>query len=71
MKDLNNYINEKYHKDVLSAETFLDKNDLEKTFLHLIDDASYNLEKDFGISITPQETAEIICKAMDKYKNFK
>ena len=71
MKSIDTYINEKHHMDVLTAETFLKKDNLEHTFLALIDDASYNLSKEFGIEKTSAEIAEIVIKAMEKYKNFR
>jgi len=70
MKDIKEYINE-MSNDVLTAEAFLKENDLEETFRSLIDDALYNLERDFNIRKTPAEISEIVIKAMEKYKNFK
>lgn len=58
-------------KDIISGEAFLDKNDLVKSFLQLIDSANYNLSTEHNIDLTSAETAEIVCKAMEKYKNFK
>ena len=69
MKTIKEYINES--KAILTGEAFLDENDLEKTFRQLIDDAAYNLERECNISKTPAEIAEIVIKAMERYKNFK
>lgn len=72
MKDIKEYIiNEFEFQDSLTAEANLIKNDLEGTFLRLIDDATYNLERNFNIKKTPAEIAEIVIKAMERYKNFK
>ena len=68
MKRLQDFIVE--NKNVLWGETILDKNDLEKSFRELIDDASYNLKKEHNIEKTPAEIAEIVIKAMEKYKDF-
>ena len=70
MKDIKEYINETSN-EVLTAEAFLKENDLEETFRSLIDDALYNLGRDFNIRKTPAEISEIVIKAMEKYKNFK
>lgn len=70
MKTINDYVNEESTK-VLTGEAFFKKDDLEGTFLSLIDDAVYTLEKDFNIRKTPAEIAEIVIKAMQRYKNFK
>ena len=75
MKNLNDYIiNEDLAGaavNVLTGEASFYENDLEKTFRYLIDDAAYNLKKDFGVNKKPAEIAEIVIKAMQKYKNFK
>lgn len=71
MKDLKQYLITEENTKVLVGESFLIEDDLERTFRQLIDDAAYNLEKDFNISKTPAEIAEIVCKAMERYKNFK
>lgn len=68
MKRLQDFIVE--NKNVLWGETFLDKNDLEKSFRELIDDAANNLYKEHNIQKTPKEIAEIVIKAMERYKDF-
>lgn len=72
MKNIYDYlINEFKAQDVLTGEAFFKKDDLEGTFLSLIDDATYNLERNFNINKTCPEIAEIVIKAMERYKNFK
>ena len=81
MKNIKNFINNNTQNikedfagaavDVLTGEASFYENDLEKTFRELIDDATYNLKKDFGVNKKPAEVAEIVINAMQKYKNFK
>ena len=71
MKNLRDTIVNESTTNILSGESTFYKNDLEKTFRSLIDDAAYNLSRDFNIKKTPAEISEIVIKAMEKYKNFK
>lgn len=57
--------------NILTGEAFVNEDDLEQTFRELIDDAAYNLKRDFNITMTPAEIANTVISAMKKYKSFR
>ena len=57
--------------ETITPQAWVNKRDLSKTFLHILDDMNYKLGREFGIKLTPQEICELMEKAIEKYKTYK
>lgn len=62
---------EDINKETIAPEAWVNKNDISKTCLHLLEDLNYQLERYFNVKLTPAELCEEMDKAIYKYKNYK
>ena len=62
---------ENLNKETIAPEAWVNKNDISKTCLHLLEDLNYQLERYFNVKLTPEELCDEMETAISKYKSYK